>query len=173
MKGVIVCCLAELIETKFGKEEWQNALENAGLPRTARFLVTQNIRDGAALKVIQSVCAELGLPLEQAANAFGEYWMNEYAPKIYETYYYGVDSAREFLLKMDAVHKRVTQSMPNAHPPRFDYAWKNEKVLVMTYKSQRGLIDFLVGLVRGVGKYFEEELEVKKTSDTTVEILFP
>ncbi len=40
--------------------------------------------------------------------------------------------------------------MANAHPPRFDYSWENDKTLIMKYKSGRGLIAFAAGLVEGV-----------------------
>ncbi len=43
----------------------------------------------------------------------------------------------------------------------------------MTYKSKRGLIDFLVGLIKGVGKYFKENLEVTKLGNNKVKIVFP
>jgi hypothetical protein len=59
-----------------------------------------------------------------------------------------------------------------AHPPRFDYDWKNEKTLVITYKSPRGLVDFLIGLIHGVGKYFHEELMTTKLSADKVEVIF-
>jgi hypothetical protein len=42
----------------------------------------------------------------------------------------------------------------------------------MTYKSPRGLIDFLVGLIKGVGKYFKEDLRVRKLNNTDVEVVF-
>jgi hypothetical protein len=63
--------------------------------------------------------------------------------------------------------------MKNAHPPRFDYTWKNEKTLIMHYKSQRGLIDFAVGLIKGVGKFYHENLRVAKVGSDQIEIVFP
>jgi hypothetical protein len=50
--------------------------------------------------------------------------------------------------------------MKSAKPPRFKYEWKDEKTLVMTYSSNRGMVAFMPGLIRGVGKYFKEDLEV-------------
>jgi hypothetical protein len=46
------------------------------------------------------------------------------------------------------------------------------KTLIMHYKSHRGLIDFMVGLIKGVGKYFKENLQVRKLGDKRVEIVF-
>ncbi len=173
MKGVIAVCLSELVKEKFGKDKWEAALEGAGLKKTTFFMPSANIEDEAVLKVIGSVCEVLGITLLQAADAFGDYWVNVYAPKIYKVYYRGKDNAKDFLLEMDNVHKAVTQRIAGAKPPRFEYAWENDKTLVITYKSARGLIDFFIGLVKGVGKHFNERLVVTKMSSQKVKVLFP
>lgn len=43
----------------------------------------------------------------------------------------------------------------------------------MTYKSQRGLIDIFIGLIKGVGKHYGENLQVHKVAPNKVEIVFP
>jgi hypothetical protein len=172
MKGVILMCLANLVMEKFGRDKWEDSLEKAGFPRTTFFLATQDIEDALTMKVIDSTCKVLNITTEQAAMAFGDYWVNDFAVKIYQPFYRGPKSAKEFLLNLDKVHVMTTQTVPNAHPPRFDYEWKDEKTLIMTYKSPRGLIDFFIGLVHGVAKHFNENLKINKLSDQKVEIIF-
>lgn len=173
MKGVIVNCLQELVVTNFGKDKWEAALEKAGLHKEAQFYAVSDVDDAAVLKVVDSVCKVLNISLIQAADAFGDYWMNTFAPKIYSPYYRGIKSAKEFLLKMDDVHINATKLLANAHPPRFEYEWQDHFTLIMKYKSHRGLIDFMVGLIKGVGKYFKEDLKVVKLGDDKVRIVFP
>lgn len=172
MKGVIPKCLGDLVKEKFGKDKWEDALERSGLGKNTIFLATEDVDDTAVLKVVNSVCKVLNISLVQAADAFGAYWVNVFAPKIYAPYYRGVNSAREFLLNMDKVHVNTTETIKNAHPPRFEYEWKDDKTLIMKYKSPRGLIDFLVGLIKGVGIYYKEDLKVTKFGDDRVEIIF-
>ena len=133
----------------------------------------QSFLDADVLKVVESVCKVLNLTLQQAADAFGDYWVNDYAVNIYKFYYRHSNSAKDFLLNMDNVHIEVTKNIPNAHPPRFTYNWENDKTLIMTYNSHRDLIDFLIGLVKGVGKYFNEDLKVKKLENDKIQIDFP
>jgi hypothetical protein len=173
MKGVIAKCLGDLVKEKFGKDKWENALARAGLDKNTIFLATEDVDDIAVLKVVNSVCKVLNISLVQAADAFGDYWINVFAPNIYASYYRGVNSAKEFLLNMDKVHMNTTETIKDAHPPRFDYDWKDNKTLIMKYKSPRGLIDFMVGLVKGVGKYYKENLKITKLSDDRVKIVFP
>ncbi|MCX6281105.1 MAG: heme NO-binding domain-containing protein [Bacteroidetes bacterium] len=172
MKGVIVKCLADMVTEKFGKNKWEDSLEKAGIPRTTFFLTTQDVDDALTMKVIASACEVLKITTEQAAAAFGDYWVNDFAVKVYKPFYSGLTSAKEFLLNLDKVHVITTQTIPNAHPPRFDYEWKDPKTLIMTYKSPRGLIEFFIGLAHGVGKHFHEELKITKLSSDKVEIIF-
>lgn len=172
MKGVIATCLAELVKEKFGEDKWEAALEGAGLDKKTVFFAVQDVDDEAVLKVVNSVCEVLGISLAQAADAFGDYWVNIFAPRVYGAYYKGVDSAKDFLLKTDYIHEASTRSIKGAHPPRFEYEWKDNKTLIMKYISHRGLIDFMVGLIKGVGKYYKEDLKVTKLGDDRVEIVF-
>jgi len=173
MKGVIAACLAELVKEKYGKEKWAAVLEDAGLSPTTMFMPSANIEDAAVMKVVGSVCKVLNITMLQAADAFGDYWVTTYAPKVYKAYYRGKPNARDFLTNMDYVHKTVTERIPDAHPPRFDYEWKDDNTLIMHYKSSRGMIDFFVGLLKGVGHYFNEKLVVTKLGLTKVKIVFP
>lgn len=173
MKGVIPDCLKKLVISKFGLDKWEESLDIAGFPRTTLFLMTQDTPDEDVLKVVGAVCQVLNITLEQAADAFGDYWVNEYAVKIYKPYYWQIKSAKEFLLNMDNVHKTVTKNIPNAHPPRFTYKWKDDKTLIMTYESPRNLIVFLIGLIKGVGSHFNEALGISKLGEDSVQIIFP
>jgi hypothetical protein len=173
VKGVIAACLAELVEQRFGRDKWERTLERAGLSRASVFLATEDVDDAAVLKVVELLCAELEISLPQAADAFGEYWMTEFAPRIYGAYFRGIDNARQFLEQMDEVHRLSTERIEGARPPRFDYEWQDHNTLVMTYKSHRGLMDFAVGLIKGVGVKFGESLEVQRLSDDKVRVTFP
>ncbi|MCD6489374.1 MAG: heme NO-binding domain-containing protein [Thermodesulfobacterium sp.] len=140
MKGVIVNALAEMMEEKFGKKKWDDILQKSGFTKGTVFLPTQDINDDV-FKIINTLCKELNISLQQAFDAFGEYWACSFAPKLYAPFYSWSKSAKDFLLKMDKVHSLTTKSIPNARPPRFKYEWKDDKTLIMTYESPRKLID--------------------------------
>ena len=57
-------------------------------------------------------------------------------------------NAREFVLGLDKVHLSLTKSLENARPPRFDYEEVGEQKIIVTYRSQRNLIDIYIGLAR-------------------------
>lgn len=173
MKGAIVQCIGDLVKSNFGNDKWEMTLETAGMSKTSFFTPIQNVDDEKVMKIIGSVCKVANISSAQAADAFGDYWVNVYAPKLYGSYFKGANNSKELLLKMDDIHDKVTKNIPNALPPRFEYEWKNDKTLILKYKSKRGLIDILLGLVKGVGKYYKEDLKVTKISNDKLQVIFP
>lgn len=172
MKGTIVKCLQELVVEKFGKDKWEKSLEDANINKNTIFLPFTDVDDGAVLNVVQAVCKNLGVSLEQVADIFGDYWVNVYSQKLYHHFYTKHKTAKEFLLDMDNLHVTMTQTIKNARPPRFTYEWESDNVLIMHYKSHRGLIDFLVGLAKGVGIYYKENIRVSKIGTDKIRIVF-
>ena len=173
MKGVIAIALKEMISDKFGVDKWNEALVKAGVDKEPMILPISDIDDQLILKIINSACNVLDISLIQAADAFGDYWVNVYSQKIYSNFYRDCKTAKDFLLKMNSVHVTTTKNLRNARPPKFEYEWKDEKTLIMKYESPRNLIDFMVGLIKGVGRFYNEDLKVVKLGDDKVEITFP
>lgn len=172
MKGSIVKCLQELVISKAGKETWQQSLEKAGVNKATIFLPVADIDDQVALSIFKAVCETLNLSLEEAADAFGDYWVNVYSQQIYPSFYHSHKNAKDFLLAMDDLHIKVTNSIKNAKPPRFRYEQKDDGSLVMHYQSHRGMIDFLIGLIKGVGIYYKQPMNVVKLDEQRVQVSF-
>jgi hypothetical protein len=173
MKGTIVLCLEQLVCSKFGEESWQKIRTESGVPATNMFLPFEDVDDATVMKLIQALCATLHLSLSQAADAFGEYWVMTYSQELYQQYYQKNKTAKDFLLEMDAIHVMMTRTIQNAHPPRFTYDWKDEKTLIVHYASQRNLIDLAIGLIKGVGKFYQENLRVTKLGEDRIQVIFP
>ena len=173
MKGTIAQCLSDLVIKIAGEPVWRGILKTSGLPEDRSFTMNETIDDAAVMTVVKNTCDALNITLAQAADAFGDYWMNEYAPAKYPLFFKKNHSAREFLLDVSKIHDYMTRSMPGAQPPEFAGEWENPNSLVLHYRSQRGLIDFVVGLVKGTAKKYGETVTVEKLSDTTVKVIFP
>lgn len=172
MKGTIVNCLEKMVVDKFGKEVWERTLDTAGVSRQTIFLALADVPDEIVLNLVSGLCKELNIGMKEAAEAFGDYWMTEYASKMYTNFFRGANNAKEFLLKMDKIHDTVTKTLSNAAPPKFEFEWADEKTLLMTYESKRNLIHFFQGLVKGVGKYYGEDLKMTMRSPNKMEIQF-
>jgi methyl-accepting chemotaxis protein len=163
--------MEELVTKRFGEEKWKEALEKAGMPKGRYFGVSDDVPDAEIMEIMKGIANAASLSMNQVMEAFGEYWSCVYAPDIYSVYFAKAKSTREFLLNLDQIHVAMTKAMKSARPPRFTYEWKSEKVLVMNYDSQRGLVALMPGLIHGLGKYFKDDPKVHVTSNM-VEVQF-
>jgi len=172
MKGIIAVCLKEMVIEKFGIDKWGDLLIRAGETRDISFLATGDVEDRDIMTLIRAASEVLNMSMRELADVFGEYWINSFSQKVYSSLYRRYKTAEEFILAIDSVHLDATRKIRNASPPRFDYVWKDTKTLLMTYTSRRNMIDFVAGLIRGVGKYYQEDLQVTKIDDNTLEVIF-
>jgi hypothetical protein len=163
------------VTAKFGVERWNEIVVDAkiGDQSLAVTMAVADIDDKVALDLFAAARRVLKMSDEAVADGFGEHWCCEYAPALYGSIMRRFKSARELLLGLDHVHVELTAMMTNARPPRFEYNWESDRVLIVTYKSHRNLLPLYMGLARGVGKRFKEQLEVRRVGNDLVRIAFP
>jgi hypothetical protein len=173
MKGTITNCLAQLVETKFGPDKWVAIVADAGVQNDSSLkIVLSDVPDHQVGRLLASTCKVLKITPAQAADAFGEFWCCDYAPKQYKAIYARFKSPRDMILGLDHVHVDMTATIDNAHPPRFEYTWEKSDTLLVHYKSRRDMIDIYIGLVHGVGKYFKQPIRTTKVSPSEVRLEF-
>lgn len=172
MKGVILKALQDMVEEKFGRNKWKEILKASDLMEDTDFFVADNVDDNIVIKILESLCKVLNITMKEAGEAFGEYWVCSYAPKTYSAFYFKNKNAKEFLCDMDKVHTWCTNNIDGASPPHFEYRWLDEKTLLMKYISKRNLKDIFIGLVKGVGKYYKENLKVSELAPNEFKIVF-
>ena len=171
MKGVIVNGLEEMVVKRFGKEKWSQILDKLGTDRRF-FLATSDIDDAEVMKIFSATSEVLDRDTGRVMRDFSRYWISTYAKRIYPAYFMGVNDAKSLILKVDEIHRLITQNMENARPPHFEYEWKDSRTLIVHYHSRRSLIDLAVELIRAVGEEYGEPLEIKKLGNSAIEVRF-
>ena len=164
-----------MVIQKYGTGAWEKVLEMSGLPKDTCIVPTENAHDEIIGEVLNNLCRVLDISIMQASEAFGEYWVGNYAPKMYSNFHILAPTARDFLMKLNDIHAKVVKTMKETGEscvPRFKCKWDGESLL-LTFDSKKGLTPFLVGLIKGVGKYYDEEVVVSMWSDNTMLIKFP
>jgi hypothetical protein len=172
VKGTILKCLEELVTEKFGAQKWKESLEKAGIAEGRTFTMLCDVDETEFMQIMKGFASVACLSMEQTMEAFGEHWSMVYAPTVYAAYFSTAKSARELLLNLDHIHDVMTKSMKSTRPPRFRYEWQGDKLLIMHYESKRGLVALMPGLIRGLGKHFNEKLTVR-TVGNAVHVQFP
>jgi len=172
MKGVIVKCLSELIKSDFGEQKWEEIMQRSSGEKPIEFNAVSDIDDQMVFKLVENTCRVLKLSKQQACDAFGNYFVNTFAPKTFAIFYIRFKSAKDFILGMNEVHEIVTRNLINARPPKFIFEKMDENTVIVNYQSTRNMIDFYMGLVKGVSNYFNTPIDIKKLSESKVELTF-
>ena len=175
MYGTISRCLADLVEEVFGPATWDEivARADAAAHRQQPLRIARSDVEGVeTLALIDAACKVLGTTLAEIADLLGEYWCCVYAPDVHDISWSAFGSARECLELLDEVHAQIAGEHPDVAPPRSLHDWRDANTMHVEYKSDRGLIDFYAGLVKGVGTAFGESLHVTKVTSSDLEVVF-
>ena len=105
------------------------------------------------------VCVEvLEPPVEDVLHAFGEYWVLDVAVVNYSN---PMDTNGigfvEFVKNLDQMHSWIQMTFENLNPLSFQCEELDTETIKISYFSEwPGLIHFVVGLLSGLGKHFQE-----------------
>ncbi|TAF67960.1 MAG: hypothetical protein EAZ55_01060 [Cytophagales bacterium] len=172
MKGTIHRCLEEMIKHHFNDKVWEDTLVASNFPISYNFTLSEDVDEEKSLNLVLNSAKVAQVSVEEIFDLFGEYWVCTYAPKVYSFWYIGIKNAKDFILKLDGIHGIVGKHFNQAAPPRFLYEEESPTTLLITYQSNRSLIDLFISLVKGVGIYFKETIQTEKLSDVQLRITF-
>lgn len=161
MYGLVNKAVKGLVLEQFGEETWQKIRETAQAPDD--YVAMQGYDDSLTYRLVGAAVEVLGVPAEQILHAFGEYWVLKTAAIHYADMMNSTGSNLfVFLQNLDAMHSRIKVSMPNLNPPSFRVKSLGEGLLQVDYFSSReGLLPFVVGLVHGLSKHFDQAVEIE------------
>lgn len=162
MYGIVNDAIQGLVTTNFGEEAWEQ-IKSKSKVDVDLFLSHESYSDQSTFDLAIAASEVLDLPLKDVLFAFGEYWVlvtakQKYGPLIESGGY----TLKDFLLYLPDLHNRVMLIFPNLKPPEFKVSAVQERELHLHYISERnGLKNFVLGLISGLGKLYETEIEVE------------
>jgi Haem-NO-binding len=164
MYGLVNKAIEDMVIAHFGQDTWEAIKQKSEIEIEA-FLSMESYPDDVTHRLVRAASEILGLSATEIMQAFGEYWVQYTAQEGYgEMMEMGGDNLPEFLENLDALHARVGVLFPKLQPPSFDCTDVEEESLKLHYYSQRqGLAPMVIGLVKGLGKRFDTEVEITQT----------
>ena len=99
-------------------------------------------------------------------RAFGSHWIGYAADNGFGELLGGPGTnIAAFLSGLDAMHARINLSFPDSQPPMFETEHVGPRELHLHYRSDRpGLLPFVLGLLDGLAKHFEQPLTIEIVS---------
>lgn len=161
MYGLVNKSIEELITANFGKEKWDIIKLKSGVDIDF-FISTEPYDDSVTYDLAQAASDELNISVDEVLFVFGEWWILKTGGEKYGGLMKaGGNSLKEFLINLPLFHDRVMLIYPKLTPPEFEIVEIEENSLVLHYISKReGLVNFMKGLISGLGKMFETPVEI-------------
>lgn len=168
MKGTVVSSWVESCRSLFGDEVVNEALRAYGLASSRIFSPLEDVEDKVATGVIEHIGNAVGKNKDEIWAIMGEENIKTFS-KLYPGFFRH-DSAYQFLKSMNDVHVIVMQRFKGAKPPILDVTPISAREIYFTYRSKRGMGNYLKGLIAGVARYFGESIEVLEVEKTESEM---
>lgn len=166
MYGLVNQALEDFVRQGFGDASWNRVRDGAGIS-VDMFVSMDSYPDDVTYKLVGAATEVLGLDAAQILEAFGEHWVLYTAQAGYGEMLamFGSD-LRSFLNNLDNLHSHVAMGFPALQPPSFAVEQiEGDPGLLLHYRSERaGLAPMVVGLLKGLGKRFSEEISVRQTA---------
>ena len=166
MYGLVNKAIKDLVTENHGDEAWEKVCEIAEF-HEGDFISMSPYPDKLTFDLVGAVCQVLKADANDVLEAFGEYWILYTADQGYGNL---MDltggSFVDFLGNLDMLHHRISNMMPELRPPMFNTRNETENSVELEYRSHReGLIPMLYGLIKGLGKRFEMEVQIKQIEE--------
>lgn len=158
MKGTVVSTWVQSSRQLFGDKVVDDALVVNGLSKDYIFSPLEDVKDEIAKGIVVKIGSNVGKEPKEIWKIVGEQNI-----KTFSTNYPGFfrhDTAYEFLKSMNDVHVIVMKRFKGAVPPILDVTPISSHEIIFTYRSKRGMGDYLNGLISGVSNYFKEKIDV-------------
>ena len=165
MHGLVNQGIRDLAVTIGGEPMWQSIKTAAGLDIEA-FVSMHSYADDVTYRLVDAASKILGIPAADVLHAFGKHWILYTAKQGYGAIFDMMGrTLPDFLGNLDAMHSRLSLSMPELRPPSFVCEQLAEDSIRLEYWSERGgLAPMVLGLLDGLAEMYEISISVTRGS---------
>ena len=162
MYGIVNQAIEDLVKFNFGDEKWEKVKERGGVDLDF-FISNEPYDDEITFKLAKAVSEEMDITLENVLQALGEWWILKTGKEKYGGLMEaGGSNLKEFFTNLPVFHNRIMLMYPRLTPPEFKISNKEASSIHIHYYSQRrGLEEFVVGLLQGLGKMYNTPVNIE------------
>lgn len=168
MKGTVVSSWMESSRQLFGDKVVNEALGKYGLEASYIFSPLEDVPDNIARGMVDYIGSKTGKSKSEIWGIMGEENIKTFS-QVYPGFF-KQESAFHFLKSMNDVHAIVMRRFKGAVPPVLDLQVVSPTQAMFIYRSKRGMGDYLCGLLRGVAKYFKEDIKLEIVAQNEAEV---
>lgn len=156
MHGRIFWEFRDYAEARFGPGTWLTLLKNTGLEE--KIYLKQTYPDTEIVLLANAACAVSGKPLADLLEEFGEFMV----PSLMNMYGHLMQQQWRTLDVIEqterTAHSAVRLAEPGTAPPFLRTKRLSSEELTLIYSSPRKMCALAIGVAKGLGKHFNEEV---------------
>ena len=168
MKGTVVATWIQTSKKLWGEDVVAAVMEQNGWPANRIFLPLEDVDDQTIKKFIELLNHKLNIPVAQLWYEIGRDNILSFS-QAYPSFFKG-KNLYTFLASMYDVHVEVVKMVAGAKPPRLIMQPISEHEAFFSYDSQRGMLDYFRGLLKGAAEFFHEELNMEVLEQTPLHL---
>ncbi|WP_333886641.1 heme NO-binding domain-containing protein [Clostridium sp.] len=170
MKGTVIATWMRTCRKLYNDQVVNDAMSSVGWGPSKIFSPAENVNDGEIKKVIEYIAKANREDTKELWKKIGRDNINAF----YKDYpaFFKHENLYSFLRSMFDVHVAMTKKFPGAKPPLVMINPTSSKTAVFEYKSERGMFDYLVGMIEGSTKFFGEKLKIEEMERTSNSVKF-
>ena len=168
MKGTVVATWIQTAKKLWGEDVVAAVMEQNGWPANRIFLPLEDLDDQTIKKFIELLNHKLNIPVAQLWYEIGRDNILSFS-QAYPSFFKG-KNLYTFLASMYDVHVEVVKMVAGAKPPRLIMQPISEHEAFFSYDSQRGMLDYFRGLLKGAAEFFHEELNMEVLEQTPLHL---
>lgn len=174
MKGTVVSTWIRTCRDLYGNDTINKCLRHVNWPEDIVFTPLEDVEDKKIFKFIDIIANTVGVSSNDLWKVIGENNLNKFAED-YPVFFKRI-SLYKFLDSLNFIHSIIMKKIRGAKPPKMHLEYVTENSINFTYRSERELFDYFLGLLMGSAKFFNEKIEVneveRKKGELKVHIKF-
>jgi len=155
--------LNKYVATKLGDQAWSHLLNESGIGSKI-YLAFRTYPDQEIIALVSAASKMMGTSVSAILEDFGEF----IAPNLMKMYRHLIEPNWGTLDLIEhteeTIHHVVRAREPGAQPPALKCNRTGVDEVVITYSSPRKMCALVVGIAKGVAKYYNERILVNQPS---------
>jgi len=160
MKGIIFTEFMDLVEQKFGLDELDSILLEAG--DNGVYTTVGSYDHRKLVRLIMQLSKHTGIAPEDLQRVFGQsVFKNLYNTLPNNSSLQDCKTTFQFIkLVEDYIHIEVKKLYPEANPPAFEFISESKTEMVFDYLSVRCMSHVCFGLIEGCAEFYNQSLAI-------------
>ena len=175
LKGTVVATWVKTLSRMYPEDIVKEKMKVAGMDPNKAISPLDDIEDAKVFRFTNEISKQFSIKEEDLWREIGR----DNIKAFYEGYssFFKKANLFQFLNSMNDVHQVVRKRISGSNPPGLDMEIIGTNDVLLTYRSKRGMFNYLHGLIIGAKAHFNEDVKVKelyrKDGEMQLQLTFP